>query len=163
MLVASFTYIFWIRPKLQKYIQVYPDCLLIFRGKLKDQVYFSDIESINFVCWSIFYVKLKSGMKYYFHSCYERVDYIWEGIYQARPDLMTFENYNNFRIKLVQYDHEQKRKEWFLKHKITDVINWILLPISFILLSFVLQSKDILIHHQTLYFFRLFMYAMHVS
>ncbi len=158
-LTVSF-YLFWLRPRMNKYVQVFEDHLLICRGKEKELVKFSDIESVNFVCWSIFYVKMKSGLKHYFHSRYERVDYVWEGIYQSCPNLISSEVFNSFRIKLVQYDHYQKRKEWFFKHKVIDVINWIVLPMLFIGISFILQSKDILIHQQEVYFFRLFMYSM---
>jgi hypothetical protein len=145
---------------MRRYIQVYPDHLLNFREKNVIKINFCDIDTFQFVCWSIFYIKMKDGTKHYFHSRYERVDYVWEGIYQSRPDLMTFDVFNNFRIKLVQYDHYQKRKEWFFKHKITDVLNWVVLPISFLIVSFLFQSKDIIIYQREIYFFRLFMYAM---
>ncbi len=153
-------YYFWMRPRMNRYVQVFSDHLLICRGTEKEQVKFSDIESVNFVCWSIFYVKMKSGLKHYFHSKYERVDYVWEGIYQSCPHLISSEIFNSFRIKLVQYDHYHKRKEWFFKHKVIDVVNWIILPLFFIVISFMLQSRDILIHQQEVYFFRLFMYSM---
>ncbi len=145
----------------KKSIQVYPDFLLIHNGREeKDQIKFSEIDSLNVVCLSIFYLKMKSGKKFYFHSSFERADYIWEGIYLARPDLMSHDFYDSYRIKLVQYDHHQQRKEWFLKHKMVDVLNWVVLPVMFLCLAFIFQTKNVIIYQQGIYFFRLFMYSM---
>src|SRR5690606_5971300 len=87
-------------------------------------------------------------------------DYIWEGIYRARTDLFSGEFFESYRLKLVQYDHHQKRKEWFFRHRLVDAFNWIVLPVSFIFLTFIYQSKNIVINQQGLYFFRLFMFSM---
>lgn len=153
-------YFYWVRPKLKKSIQVFQHSLVIYDGSFKEEVRYEEIEFIQLVCWSIFFIKTKKGVKHYFHSGYERVDYIWEGLHEARPDLFSSIQYEDFRIKLVQYDHHQKRKEWFFKHKMVDVFNWAVLPIMFIAFAFVFQSKYILIHQQGIYFFRLFMYSM---
>lgn len=159
-LFFSFFYFFWVRPKMRKSIQVYPDSLSIHDGHHKDEVKYEDIESLNLVCWSIFYIKTKKGVKHYFHSGYERVDYIWEGLYQARRDLFSPKLYEEFRVKLVQFDHHEKRKEWFFKHKMIDVFNWAILPVMFLCLAYMFQSKSVIIHHEGIYFFRLFMYSM---
>jgi hypothetical protein len=156
----AFFYFYWVRPKMKKSIQVFSDSLMIHDGRNKEEVKFEDIESINLVCWSIFYLKTKKGVKHYFHSGYERVDYIWEGLYHARGDLFSPSLYEEFRVKLVQYDHHQKRKDWFFKHKMVDVFNWAILPLMFLSLAFMFQSKNVIIHHQGIYFFRLFMYSM---
>jgi hypothetical protein len=156
----AFFYFFWVRPKMKKSIQVFAECIVIHDGRLKEEVKFEDIESINLVCWSIFYLKTKKGVKHYFHSGYERVDYIWEGLHLARADLFSPTLYEDFRVKLVQYDHHQKRKDWFFKHKMVDVFNWAILPFMFLSLAFMFQSKNVIIHHQGIYFFRLFMYSM---
>ena len=153
-------YLFWLRSKLQKSIQVFNDHVLIHHGKLKEDVYYADIESLTIVGWSIFYIKTKSGIKHYFNSGFERIDYIWEGIYLARPDLISQEDFESYRVKLVQYDHHQKRKEWFFKHKLVDIFNWTVLPFVFMILAYIFQSQNIVIHQQGLYFFRLFMYAL---
>jgi len=153
-------YFYWVRPKLKKSIQVFDHSLVIFDGHIKEEVKFEEIEFIQLVCWSIFFIKTKKGVKHYFHSGYERVDYIWEGLHHARPELFSSIHYEDFRIKLVQYDHHQKRKEWFFKHKMVDVFNWAVLPVMFLVFAFIFQSKDILIHQQGIYFFRLFMYSM---
>jgi hypothetical protein len=153
-------YFFWLRARLQKSIQVFHDHLLIQKGKMGEEVKFSDIESVNIVCWSIFYIKMQSGVKYYFNSSIERVDYIWEGIYKERKDLLSQKQYEGFRTRLVQYDHHQKRKEWFFKHKMVDVLNWGVVPVMFVCLAFIFQSRNIVIHQQGVYFFRLFMYSM---
>ena len=152
-------YFLWLRPKLNKSIQVFHQYLVIQSNQRTETLAFSEIESVNIVCWSIFYVKLKNGVKYYFNSSFERIDYIWEGIHEARPDLFTPKSFEDFRIKLVQYDHHQKRKEWFFKHRMIDMLNWAILPLAFILIAFMVQSKHIVIHQESIYFFRLLMYA----
>lgn len=153
-------YSFWLRPRLQRAVQVYPDKLVIHNGKHKEELFFSDVESVTPVCWSIFYLKMKSGTKHYFNSCIERVDYIWEGVYKARPDLIDDMFYEEFRLRLVQYDHHQKRKEWFFRHKMVDVFNWAITPVLFLSTAYIIQSRNIVIHQHGIYFFRLFMFAM---
>lgn len=153
-------YFGWLRSKLQRSVQVFPDHVLVVNGKSKESIQYSDIESVSVVCWSIFYVKMKSGIKHYFNSSLERVDYIWEGIYASRPDLFEVSAFEEFKVKLVQYDHHQKRKEWFFKHKIIDIFNWAVLPVMFLGMAYLFQSQHVVIHQQGLYFFRLFMYAL---
>lgn len=157
--IACF-YFLWLRSRLKRSVQVFSDHILVHNGKVSEKLVYSEIESLTVVCWSIFFVKMKTGYKFYFSSALERVDYIWEGIFHARPDLMDEKEFENYRVQLVQYDHHQKRKEWFFKHKMVDVFNWIILPCMFLLCAYLVQSKSIEIHQQGLYFFRLFMFAL---
>lgn len=159
-LISATFYFFWLRQRLKKSVQVFEDHILVHNGKHTETLKYVDIESVSIVCWSIFYVKMKSGIKHYFNSSLERVDYIWEGIYKARPDLLDQKNFEEYRVKLVQYDHHQKRKEWFFKHKMIDLFTWTVLPLMFVSLSYLFQSQNVQIHQQGLYFFRLFMYSM---
>lgn len=159
--VLSFVFYFgWLRSKLKKAIQVFDDHVVVHHGQHKETIHYADIESLNIVGWSVFYIKAKTGIKYYFNAGYERVDYIWEGIYRARPDLISKEDFEAYRIKLVQYDHHQKRKEWFFKHKMIDIFNWTVLPLMFLFFAYMVQSRHVVIHQQGLYFFRLMMYAL---
>lgn len=153
-------YSWWLRPKMKRSVQVFDDHVLIHNGKVKEAVHYHEIESVTVVCWSIFYVKTKNGIKHYFNSSLERVDYIWEGIFQKRPDLIPEKDFEAYRLKLVQYDHHQKRKEWFFKHKMVDVFNWFVVPVMFVSLAYIFQSKHVMIHQEGLYFFRLFMFAL---
>lgn len=159
-IASASIYFLWVKSKLQKSIQVFSDHVLIHHGKTKENVNYQDIESLTVVGWSIFYVKTKSGIKHYFNSGFERIDYIWEGIYLARPDLISQEEFEKFRVKLVQYDHHQKRKEWFFKHKLVDIFNWAVLPFIFMITAYIFQSQSIVIHQEGLYFFRLFMFSL---
>lgn len=154
------TYFFWLRHKLRRSVQVYPTHLVLHRGKQSEEVHYSEIESAGVVCWSLFYVKMKNGKKYYFNSSFDRADYIWEGVYRARTDLFSEDVFESYRLKLVQYDHHQKRKEWFFRHRLVDAFNWIILPALFMFFTFIYQSKSIVINQQGLYFFRLFMFSM---
>ena len=157
--VGSF-YFLWLRPRLKKSVQVFENHILVHNGKTSEKLDFSEIDSLNVVCWSIFYVKMKNGFKFYFNSSIERVDYIWEGLYHARNDLISEKEFEDYRIKLIQYDHHQKRKEWFFKHKMVDVFNWVVLPCLFLISAYFVQSRAIEIHQQGLYFFRLFMFSL---
>ena len=160
LVAFTLSYFFWWRLKLQQTIQVFEDRLIIHRQGKKVEVLFSDVASVSIVGWSLFYFFMKSGEKFYFNSTLERVDYIWEGIYFARPDLMTREEYENYRVKLVQYDHHQKRKEWFFKHRLIDVLNWCILPLCFMGTIYFVQSKELHIYQPFYYFFRLLMYSL---
>ncbi len=159
-LVFGSFYFFWLKDRLNHAVQVFEEYVLIHDGKLVEKVEFSEIESVSMVCWSLFYFKMKNGHKYYFSSSLERVDYIWEGMKSARPELVPSEEFESFRLKLVQYDHHQKRKEWFFRHRLVDIVNWTVLPGAFLLLSYFIQSREVHINQQGLYFFRLFMYAV---
>lgn len=152
-------YFFWLRSRLSRAVQVYPEKLCVHNNGQFKELHFENVESVGVVCWSLFYFKMKDGHKYYFNSSLERVDYIWEGVYASRPDLMSEEDFNSFRTKLVQYDHHQKRKDWFFRHKLLDVLNWVILPISFLCVTYFIQSRDVVVNQEAMYFFRLFMYS----
>lgn len=154
------SYFFWLKYRLRQSVQVFEDHLLLHRGKSVDDIKYCDVESVSIICWSLFYLKMKNGHKHYFNSSIERVDYIWEGVHAARPELFLEEEYEKFRLNLVQYDHHQKRKEWFFRHKLVDVMNWCFAPMAFIGFAYYLQSHEVVIHQPGLYFFRLSMYAL---
>lgn len=158
--VAFSVYMFWLKGHFRKSIQVFPSHLLINNGKTKTQLNFDDVESVCHVCWSLFYLKTRDGVKFYFNSSIDRLDYIWEGLQSARPDLMSAEDFEAYRLKLIQYDHHQKRKEWFFRHKLLDVFNWVALPIFLIIIAHIIQSKDVFIHQQGMYIFRLGMFSL---
>ena len=153
-------YFSWMKDRLKRAVQVYPTHLMIHEGKEPIQLKFEDVESVSRVCWSLFYIKMKDGNKFYFNSSLDRVDYIWEGLKNARQDLISPVAYEDFRILLVQYDHHQKRKEWFFRHKILDALNWFALPVIFLFSAYLIQVREVLIHQQGMYFFRLFMFSL---
>jgi hypothetical protein len=153
-------YFGWLSSKLYKSVQVFQDKIVFHMGRSFEEALFVDVESVNIVCWSLFYFKMKNGYKHYFSASLERVDYVWEGIKQSRPDLIEDNSYEDFRLKLVQYDHHQKRKEWFFRHKLVDVLNWIVLPLAFMGIAYLIQSQSVMIYRPGFYFFRIFMYSM---
>lgn len=159
-LVAGSFYFFWLRYRLNRSVQVYPDKFCVHNMGHVKELPFAEIESVGIVCWSLFYFKMKDGVKHYFNSSLERVDYIWEGFYAARPDLISPEEFAAFRTKLVQYDHHQKRKDWFFRHKLVDVFNWVVLPLAFLGVTYFIQSRDVVVNQQGMYFFRLGMYSV---
>lgn len=159
-IASTLFYYFFIHAKLKKSLQVYNDHILLSDYNGSVEVYFELIETVQHICWSIFCVRMKNGQKFYFHSRYERIDYIWEGIYRHRPELFEKSFYEEVRIKLVQYDHYQKRKEWFFQHKMIDLFNWVTLPLVFIVLAYLVQSRSFEINHEFVYFFRLYLYSL---
>src|SRR5665647_618077 len=104
-------YLTWLQDKLNRLVQVYTTHVAITKGKEVETLYFAEIESYKIVCWSIFYFKTKDDQKFYFNSSLERIDYIWEGFRNARPDLVDSERYEAFRLKLVQYDLNEFQAE----------------------------------------------------
>lgn len=159
-LLFGLFYFLWLRPRLKQSVQVFDDKIVIHNNKQQEIIVFSEIESLSTVCWSLFYLKMKNGTKFYFNSSLERVDYVWEMLKEKRPDLLESTDFEIFRLKLVQYDHYQKRKEWFFRHKFADVVNWIILPFAFLGIAYVIQSQQIMIYQLGLYFFRLFMFSI---
>ena len=153
-------YFLWLKARLDRIVQVYSTHLSIHNHGKKKEVLFENVESVGFVWGSIFYFKMKDGLKHYFSSGLERVDYVFEGFNQARPGVIAPTQFEEFRTKLVQYDHHQKRKEWFFRHRIVDVFNWVIMPFAFLAFTFFIQSQEIIIHQQGMYFFRLFMYSV---
>ena len=158
-LFGSF-YFLWLKKRLNHAVQVFPTHVAIHHQGQVEEIKFADVESVGVVCLSVFYLKMNTGIKHYFSSSLERVDYIWEGLHLSRPELLKPEEFESFRMKLVQYDHHQKRKEWFFRHKLVDVFNWVILPLSFLGISYFIQSRELVIHQEGMYFFRLFMYSI---
>jgi hypothetical protein len=154
------TYFFWFKPQLKKSIQVFSSHILFHNGAEAQQLNFTDVESVNRVCWSLFYLKTRDNHKFYFNSSIDRLDYLWEGLRAARPDLLSEEDFEAFRLKLIQYDHHQKRKDWFFRHNLLDVFNWFVLPIIFIVGAHIFQSRGVQINFQGMYVFRLIMFSI---
>jgi|GEM_PF-1190571 len=160
--ILALSFFQWVilHPRSKRSIQVFEDHILVKSGNLDEKFFFSDVVKWKNVFYSTFYFHTKDEKKFFFNASLERIDYVWEGFYRARPDLVTKEEYEDFRIKLVQFDHHQKRKEWFFKHQFLDLINWVLMPVLFLVFAYWYQSQDVLIHHPVGYFFKLFLYIL---
>jgi hypothetical protein len=154
------TFFFWMKPHMDKKVQVFDTHLFIHYKEKVQEVRFEDIQAIKCLWRSIFFLKMKDGRQFYFNSHLERLDYVWEGIHSARPDLLPEEEFQAFRLKLVQYDHHQRRKEWFFRHKSLDAFQWFALPTFFMMAGYIFQSHSVIIHQQGMYFFRLFMFTL---
>jgi hypothetical protein len=156
--VSALGYVFYYRLRLDRSVQVFPDHILLHH-RTRIEIHYRDIESIKVVCWSLFFVRMQNGDKHYFNSALERMDYVWQGLFEARPDLIPASDYEEFRIRLLQYDHHQKRKEWFLRHRMLDAFMWVGLPVILLAASYAVQSQEVVIHQKGMYFFRLFMFS----
>jgi len=160
LISIPFIYLFWLKNKMQDSVQVFDSYICLNKKNKVIEFKYVDISCVNILWGSLFSITLINGKKYYFSSDLERVEYIWEKIFEQRPDLILKNVYSDFLVKLVKSDHHEKRKEWFFKHRYIDFFSWILLPIAFLMLAYFFQSKDVLIHQPVLYFFRLLMYAL---
>jgi hypothetical protein len=160
VLSSPILYFLWLHPRIQNEVHLFFDRLVIKNQQFETTLNFSEIVRINVYFGSLFSLSLKNGKNYFFNSDLERLDYIWEALNLARQDLIPSDLYSKFQITLVKSDHHQKRKEWFLKHRAVDVICWVIIPLGFMVVSYLIQSKEIYIFHLGIYFFRLFMYSL---
>lgn len=157
-------YLWWLHPKLTQTVQVYSDHLRVSSKEFSWEIAFNDIMAIELPFHSMIRLRMKDGHSWWFSAALERSDYLWEGLMRARPELIgSREDFENFRLKLVQYDHHEKRKEWFFRHRLLDVINWVVLPGLALVMGYHFQSEQVVIHSNTLYFFRLSMYLLLVT
>ena len=154
-------YFWWLHPKLTRTIQVFPDAIKITTSRYSWDINYHNIESISTPFLSFICLKMRDGHRWWLSASIERIEYIWEGLAKACPEQMkNDEEFERFRLKLIQYDHYEKRKEWFFRHKVLDFVNWVVMPAVVLYLGYKVQSSDILIYSKPLYFFRLVMFAL---
>jgi hypothetical protein len=154
-------YLWWLHPKITRTIQVFPNAIKISNSHYSWDIDYNQIEKISTPFLSYICLKMRDGQTWWLSASIERIEYIWEGLAKACPEQMNgFANFEEFRIKLVQYDHHEKRKEWFFRHRVLDFINWIVLPSVVMFIAFKVQTSEVYIYSKPLYFFRLVMYAL---
>lgn len=154
-------YLVWLHPKLTRTMQVFTDGIKITSAKEVFDIKFDNLESISCPFGSVVKFKMKDGLKWSFDSSLERLDYLWEAVWRSRPELVGNSSiYEEFRLKIVQYDHHEKRKEWFFRHRLIDILNWVVLPAVILGVGYKVQSADIVLHSTGLYFFRLGMFVL---
>lgn len=154
-------YLWWLHPKLTRKVQVFDDRIKIVTKDLAWDLSFNDIEKIERPFSSFIKIVMRDGHGWWFSAAIERPDYLWEGLMKARPELIGGKDkYESFRIELVKYDHHEKRKEWFLRHRLIDVFYWLALPAFALIVGYFVQSNEVIIHSKAFYFFRLLMYSL---
>ena len=52
-------YTFWLRFRLNRVVQVFPTHIFIHNSGKKEEILFDDVESVEIVCMSLFYFKMK--------------------------------------------------------------------------------------------------------
>lgn len=157
-------YMWWLHPKLTQTVQVYSDHIRVSNKDFSWEIAFNDIMAIELPFHSMIRLKMKDGHSWWFSAALERSDYLWEGLMKSRPELIGgAEAFEDFRLKLVQFDHHEKRKEWFFRHRLLDVLNWVVLPLLALVIGYQIQSEQVVINSKGLYFFRLTMYALLVT
>lgn len=164
LLAIPALYFWWLHPKLTRQVQVFPDRIRVSRGAKVWDIHFRDIKHVSRPFASFIKLELTSGKSWWFSAALERIDYLWEGIGRDRPELVvSADEFEKFRLRLVQFDHHEKRKEWFFRHRFLDVVNWVVLPAVVIVLGYQYQHQEVVIHSKGLYFFRLTMFALFVT
>ncbi len=157
-------YLWWLHPKLTQTVQVYSDHIRVSTKEFSWEIAFNDIMAIELPFHSMIRLRMKDGHSWWFSAALERSDYLWEGLMRARPELVGGKDgFEDFRLKLVQYDHHEKRKEWFFRHRLLDVLNWVVLPALALVIGYQVQAEDVVINSKSLYFFRLGMYSLLVT
>lgn len=163
-LALPILYAWWLHPKLTRQVQVFRDFVRVSHGAKSWDIKFSEVRHVSRPFASFIKLELNSGKSWWFSAALERIDYLWEGLGRDRPELVvSSEEFEKFRLKLIQFDHHEKRKEWFFRHRFLDVVNWIVLPLVVIVAGYQYQSQDVVIHSKGLYFFRLTMYSLFVT
>jgi hypothetical protein len=163
MLFLPALYMWWLHPKITRKVRVHKDYIQVSNADYSWEIAFADIRSIDRPFQSLIRLRMHDGYSWWFSAALERPDYLWEGLYQARPELIgKSEEFESFRLSLVQYDHHEKRKEWFFNHRLLDLVTWMALPVLTISLGHVLQSSHVVINSEWQYFFRLLMYSLFI-
>ena len=157
-------YLVWLHPKLTSSMQVFTDGVRITSKSVVYDIKFNDLVSVTRTIRSTIKLKSKDGLAWSFSSSLERLDYLWEALWRSRPELVgNIKVYEEVRLKIVQSDHHEKRKEWFFRHRLIDVMNWVVLPFIVLVLGYRVQTADVIVHSPGFYFFRLGMFALLVT
>jgi hypothetical protein len=139
-------YLVWLHPKLTRTMQVFSDCVRITSKKVVFDINFADLESLSRPYGSLIRLRTKDGLSWTFSAALERMDYLWEALWRSRPELVgNSKIYEEFRLSLVQYDHHEKRKEWFFRHRLIDMLNWVILPAAVMAIGYFVQASQVVI------------------
>jgi len=111
---SPFLYFFWLKPRITDAVQVFSEYLLIHKGDHKEEIKFSEIQSINTFAGSLFCIVNKEGKKIFFSSDLERVDYVWEGLFLLDLILFLINFSKNFALILLNQIIIKKEKNGFL-------------------------------------------------
>lgn len=157
-------YLWWLHPKLSQTIQVFPKFIRVNQKNKYFDICYNQIDSISNPFLSFVRINLRDKNTFWMSAAIERPDYIWEGIVKACPELVgKNDEHEAVRLKLVQYDHHEKRKEWFFRHRMLDFVNWVAMPAIVLIASYRFQTEEIMIYSKSLYFFRLTMYSLFIA
>jgi len=153
-------YLAWLHPKLTRSVQVFPTHVRVTGRNYAFEIPFSELTFVDTPFFSFMRLCTKEG-SWWFSAALERPDYLWEALREMRPELTGDQRaYEAFRLRLVQYDHHEKRKEWFFRHRFLDVLNWVALPVLVLVAGHWWQTREVEIHATGLYLFRLTMFSL---
>jgi hypothetical protein len=151
-------YYFFHRPLMISQIFIYDDKLVIKQKNIEFSISFSEIVKIesavkkNIGGWFKVVTKKKTWR---FTNMLEKADLVLEEIIKKRPELMSREDYQRLRTKLILIDHGQTRYYELFKppYRIWTLFHTVLIPvITIILIYFKDTSDQIVIHSKSSYF-----------
>lgn len=144
-------------------IQVFDDHWVYHFIKGPTDIYFNQIEKIEWAKGGHLIIILKNNDLHRFDSSLERLDYLLEALYQHRSDLFaSHDEFERARLDFIQNDHHHKRQLWFIENKLANVVYWTLLPLLFLYTGYSYQGKHLEIHQFYKYFFRLGVFSFFV-
>lgn len=152
--------IFFLGPMGQTIIRIYPDRILTYRKGKRSQIFYEDIVSVDhFILgflFGSFKLILKDGRKVSFTLALERPEYIIDGIYDKRRDLIGEEEHKKLRKKLVLADHSWARiYDFFKVYRPYLILFFGVLPFAYMGVLYHLQKDTILISSTIVFFIRL--------
>jgi len=163
-LVSSIAFYFYHQSKSNLVsIQVFDDHWVYHFMNGPIDVYFNQIEKIEWAKGGHLVIILKNNNLHRFDSSLERLDYLLEALYQHRSDLFVSRDvFEKARLDFIQNDHHHKRQLWFIENKLANLVYWTFLPLLFLYVGYSYQGKHLEIHQIYKYFFRLGVFSFFV-
>lgn len=152
--------------KLQWYMQIFPDRISMKYQEEVQKHFFKDMLSFRMIHSPLsgrpllFKIQMAGGKKLYFWNYRRRPDYLLEGFYKARPDLLSKEAYEFYLQKLVRFDHVIA----FLTDSKWDRMITGFFPLAFFILSWLyanfVESSGLILSAVSLFFASLVLVSM---
>lgn len=126
-----------IRPMAFATVHVQPDRLILEALNKKEEILFSDIDTVRLFHLSYFggwfQIILKDKRKFKFTVALERSEYILEAVTSYKPELLAYKSFMQYRKAAILSDHSWARIQDDLKNWQSKVIKFFMVPLLFTL------------------------------